>query len=415
MKNRMKTRPRTILAAAAVAVAMAAHATPSVTINSVVQRWPWNNKVDITYTVADGQDMEAGVYYRVDFTASIGGQSYYIDGVTNVGASASTGRHTVTWKAPLGLKAAGCTMTAAVSSHTEPSGDDYMILDLNTGKVTFEGLLGTGATGQARSNARYNTDTYKTDKMAFRKVPAGGTYYTGDNNGIAEDAWTTDRDFYTGIFMVTLYQYNKIYGSVPSGYSADSLDPVRKVSYVDLRGVWSANPLAKVTTPGTGTFLQRLAYITGNAYVFDLPTLVMSEIAERAGTTSYYWWNSDKDTAYSSMSEYAVYKDVNGGLPLPVGSLKPNAWGLYDTAGNGYEICLGGATPLAASDRSLKSLMPDVFTASVLNNRVDLRGGASFSDAKSNGFRSGLWINSNSWLLTHQADWIGFRIAYVAD
>ena len=38
----------------------------SITIDSVTQRWPWNNKVDITYTVTDGQNVAAGVYAKHD-------------------------------------------------------------------------------------------------------------------------------------------------------------------------------------------------------------------------------------------------------------------------------------------------------------------------------------------------------------
>ena len=104
------------LAAAALCVAlpMAADAA-SVTIDSVVQRWPWNNKVDITYTVTDGQDVEAGVYCRLVFNANINGETYVIDGVTNVGASASSGTHTITWNPPSGVKTANCSMTATTS------------------------------------------------------------------------------------------------------------------------------------------------------------------------------------------------------------------------------------------------------------------------------------------------------------
>ena len=29
----------------------------SITVDGVAQRWPWNNKVDITYTVSGGQDV----------------------------------------------------------------------------------------------------------------------------------------------------------------------------------------------------------------------------------------------------------------------------------------------------------------------------------------------------------------------
>ena len=65
----------------------------SVTIDSVTQRWPWNNKVDITYTVTDGQNVAAGVFCRLVFTANVGGSTYTIDGVHDVGANASSGTH----------------------------------------------------------------------------------------------------------------------------------------------------------------------------------------------------------------------------------------------------------------------------------------------------------------------------------
>ena len=99
----------------------------SVTIDSVTQRWPWNNKVDITYTVTGGQtltpDGSGDVYCRLVFHANIGGQTYEIDGVTNVGASASSGQHTVTWTPPadLRVKALDCTMTATLLSADNPS------------------------------------------------------------------------------------------------------------------------------------------------------------------------------------------------------------------------------------------------------------------------------------------------------
>jgi len=53
--------------AASATLPMAVNATPSVTIDSVTQRWPWNNKVDITYTVTDGQNTAAGSYCAIRF------------------------------------------------------------------------------------------------------------------------------------------------------------------------------------------------------------------------------------------------------------------------------------------------------------------------------------------------------------
>ena len=111
--NKMNAR-FTLAAMAAMALASAAQAATTITVDSVVQRWPWNNKLDITYTVNDGQDVSASTFKMIVFTAVVGGTTYTIDGVTDVGASANTGTHTVTWTVPSGVKDANCTMTAAV-------------------------------------------------------------------------------------------------------------------------------------------------------------------------------------------------------------------------------------------------------------------------------------------------------------
>ena len=156
-----------VLAAAAAAVVAATPFTAvadSISVDNVVQRWPWNNKLDITYTVNGGQNVAAGVYARIVFTANIGGRSFTIDGVHDVGANASSGTHTVTWTLPPGLRANDCTMTAQLLSADNPSGDDYMIIDLDSGEIMYEGLLAS----QEASNARYNTDLYKSTNSANR-------------------------------------------------------------------------------------------------------------------------------------------------------------------------------------------------------------------------------------------------------
>ena len=95
-----KSIERLIAFVGMLSVLQVANAIPSVEIDSVIQRWPWNNKVDITYTVADGQNLVNGRYYKLVFTATINGKPYTIDGTTDLGASANTGTHTVTWTAP---------------------------------------------------------------------------------------------------------------------------------------------------------------------------------------------------------------------------------------------------------------------------------------------------------------------------
>ncbi|MBR4613940.1 MAG: hypothetical protein IKO40_14635, partial [Kiritimatiellae bacterium] len=220
--NKTRTQRGLVLAGVVAAVCVAlpvAGSASSITVDSVVQRWPWNNKVDITYTVTGGQNVAASVFARIVFTATIGGTSYAIDGVSDVGASASDGTHTVTWTAPSGLRATGCAMTAQLLSADVPSGDDYLVVDLSTGALAYEGLFAT----QEASNARYNADAYKTDKLVLRKVPAGSYYAVAKT-------WTTDKDYYAGVFLVTSYQYTKLCGG-----SGTDMKPKASIKWNDLR------------------------------------------------------------------------------------------------------------------------------------------------------------------------------------
>ena len=404
---------RTFLATTLASAVLAVSAATTITVDSVVQRWPWNNKVDITYTIGGGQDLANGNYQKIVFTTVIDGVTYTIDGVKDVGASANAGTHTVTWTLPSGVKSTSCTMSAAVYAADAPSGDDYMIIDLTktSDNVTYEGLLAT----QDASNARYNTATYKTDKLVLRKVPAGGPYPTGDsanyssgNDADSSTTWTTDRDYYIGVFFVTQYQYQKLYGSNPSDKKTAIAGnevthrPVENVSWDDLRlsttAVTSSIP---AVASNSGTFFQRLNYITGNQYNFDLPTEVMFEIAERAGaTTAYYWGNT-------MVTNYVVCSDNSGNSTVAVGSRLPNAWGLYDTAGNLWEWCLDDWVTGNLTART------DAFTpawASGTSRRV--RGGAWYNPSSQTSFRA-----SHRGGDTHskRTNAIGFRVSRIAD
>ena len=189
--------------------------------------------------------------------------------------------------------------------------DPYMVVDLATGSVVFED--GTAAD--------YTNDVYKTTKMAFRKVPAG-TYAV--QNGTVQA--TMEKDYYIGVFPVTQYQYRKLCVSNPSAktstISGNTTDhrPVEQVSWDDLRLSTTA-PTSSIpaVASNSGTFFQRLNYVTGNKYNFDLPTEVMFEIAERAGATTVYYWGNTVDASY------IVCSDNSGSSTVAVGSRLPNA------------------------------------------------------------------------------------------
>ena len=407
---------------AAMVFATVANAAPNVTINSVVQRWPWNNKVDITYTVGDGQDVSQNLFRKLVFKATVKGDTYTIDGVSDVGASANTGKHTVTWTAPAGIKAYDCQMSAELYAATAPSGDDYLVIDLDSGKIAYEGLLAS----QDASNTRYNTADYKTGKMVLRKVPAGGSYPTGDGaKGRTDTTWKTNRDYYIGIFMVTQTQYEKIMGSNPSTFKAPSYGdyeknglmniaahrPVECVKWTLLRGS-NATPATILSAKSDGTFLERLMSKTGLAG-FDLPTEIMWEIAARAGVTTRYFWGANDNSAIDQYITYGGNSEDNSGRKQtwPVGSRRPNNWGLYDVSGNLWEICRDG-NGLSDSCNAPDPWTPAAFGALNEGKVVSrAKGGHTFNFAADNGC---YWVSYRMELpIDQDANNRGFRVAWL--
>lgn len=69
----------------------------------------------------------------------------------------------------------------------------------------------------------------------------------------------------------------------------------------------------------------------------DLPSEAQWEYACRAGTTER-WFFGNKDGHF--LEDYAWYASNSGGYSRPVGSLRPNPWGIYDVYGNVAEWCL---------------------------------------------------------------------------
>ena len=439
-RNSRRILPFAVLAFTVAALGANAAGVTNVTISSVAQRWPWNNKVDITYTVQGGQSRADGAYCGLRFALTAGGRTYDFEGYT-VGASAEDGTHTVTWTAPQGIVAADCSLTATLFSTNFPSGNDYMIVDLDSGDVVYEGMLAT----QTASNERYNTATFKTDKLVLRKIPrtadsaslpngpfASG-YRIGDTANFPSttaDGWdqntdqtrTTDRDYYIGVFPVTQRQYEKLYGENPStkkttiSGNVTGHRPVEAVSWDALRLADTA-PTSSIpaVASNTGTFFQRLKYLTGNRFEFDLPTEVMFEIAERAGSTKAYFWGDTPN------ADYVVCKDNAGpgtaaggtdGSTVAVGSRIPNEWGLYDMAGNTYEWCLDQYV-WGNPGRNLDAFTPANSNTAASGTKRRVRGGGGFGSAvTASAFRASYRYNAEK---TAKGWTYGFRVSLIVD
>jgi formylglycine-generating enzyme required for sulfatase activity len=172
-------------------------------------------------------------------------------------------------------------------------------------------------------------------------------------------------------------------------------------------------PVINVSPYAVLTFCKWLSAITGRFY--RLPTEAEWEYICRAGGTSMYHFGDDK----AQLKDYAVYFENSEGGYAPVGSKKPNRWGIFDMHGNVSEWTLDQyeegyylqfADSLVVNPWNIpRSLHPRVFRGgSWDDDPEDLRSAARM--------KSGVYLQRNDpqipksfWWYT-DAPHIGFRL-----
>ena len=92
-------------------------------------------------------------------------------------------------------------------------------------------------------------------------------------------------------------------------------------------------PVINVSWKDAVAYAEWLSKQTGKPY--RLPTEAEWEYTARAGTKTDYWWGNDIGNNRANCDGCGSPWDNQ--QTAPVGSFKPNAWGLYDTAGNVWE------------------------------------------------------------------------------
>jgi formylglycine-generating enzyme required for sulfatase activity len=94
------------------------------------------------------------------------------------------------------------------------------------------------------------------------------------------------------------------------------------------------SPVGQLSWQDAAAFCEWLSKKEGKTY--RLPTEAEWEWACRAGSGGRYHFGDDAE----KLGEYAWFADNADGKVHPVGTKKPNAWGLFDTHGNVAEYCL---------------------------------------------------------------------------
>ncbi len=177
---------------------------------------------------------------------------------------------------------------------------------------------------------------------------------------------TISKPFYMGVYEVTQEQYEAVMGKNPSTFKG------------------AANPAETVSWEDAVAFCQALSRKTGK--MVSLPTEAQWEYACRAGSkTRFSFGDSDADLYrygnYCDKSNTSGYmrrdKDHNDGhdKTAPVGSFRPNAFGLYDMHGNVSEWCNDWYAVSYANAKNQDPQGPD--SASYPSCRV-FRGGSSY-------------------------------------
>ena len=305
-------------------------AAPAITGVTAQQRYPWNGKVDITYTVSGDIASEAHAQaaiplIKVTATDRDTGMSYTATSISgDTGLAAGT--HAFVWDLDAqGLSLQSTNVVFSVSCETTPA--TYCVIDLSAGAnatsypVTYLASPPSGG---------FNVDAYKTTKLVLKRIEAG-SFIMGSTQTDESHRVTLTKPFFLGLFEVTQKQYLLVTGSDPSNFSGVK-KPVEQVSYNDIRGSSNGAKWPASNAVDADSFLGKLRARTG--LDFDLPTEAQWEYACRAGTTTTYSYGNSEN------GNYMWYKSNSSSQPREVGMKSPNPWGLYDMHGNVWEWCL---------------------------------------------------------------------------
>ena len=360
----------------------------------VRQQWPWGAKVNIDYVLADAE----GKSWDVEVVLRAGGETLSVPKSSFSGDryGVSAGAHRIVWDPSKTDYASRDTLGDVTVTLSAKDVEDsrYLIIDMSHGAQNWARpaiwpVSYTNEIVDSDGDGRWDRE-FKLTKMAFRRIDPGSFIMGAPSSEIRTYSYTAaeyqhevtiTEPFYMAVFELTSQQFYQIWAwRINNTYGkseSTGARPANNLSYDYIRGS-AANG---IDWPTTGTKVYDVesveTFVNINGYtantistlgwfrrhvpglLVDLPTEAQWEYCCRAGTSTPFNNGTTLTNAnavcdgLSAVGRYKfnsfAYDSSTGSWTDPkddsqlvygtaeVGSLAPNAWGLYDMHGNEAE------------------------------------------------------------------------------
>ena len=381
----------------------------TVTGVSAHQRWPWNNLVDVDFTIGDAA---ADATFKIDVKAAYAGGDRVIVAKTFVTEPiAKAGSSRVTWDFGRdfpNFKADDLRVAVTATPFANGADGVWMIIDLSAGKNATSYPVRYTTTPPEHTLGAAN-EPCQTTEMWLKRIKGGSFMFCKGDISTGYFKVNMTKDYYMCIFECTQQQWAQVTGNWPSSFSNTAYRASRPCENLSRQTVFGQNGWPEVQTPTSSSFINKMRTRTGLAS-FNMSTEAQWEWANRCG------YAKGKSPAYKN--EEIRYDTTTGsagfmcspdeGGTAYVGTYPSNPWGLYEMFGNVWEACIDAGcseTNLRKYYGSLMGLSEEESTYDRVEVNDPIGGPVSGSyEAEFQYFyvlRGAGWSSSSGWLNHH--------------